>query len=97
MKKFTLFYLVILMVFALVEGTVAQVARPDYNSGKGFFILDGKLYDASGSEFIPIGANTAVFWQSESMGMKSFPDMKNAGANCARIVSVTNNSANSWS
>lgn len=95
--KFTLFYLGILMVFAMVEGATAQVARPGYNSGKGFFILDGKLYDASGNEFIPIGANTAVFWQSETNGMKSFPDMKKAGANCARIVSVTNNSANSWS
>jgi len=38
-----------------------------------------------------------VFWQAEASGMKSFPDMKKAGANCARIVSVTNNPANSWS
>ena len=97
MKKYGLFYLVILMVFSLVEFADAQVSRPGYNSGKGFFVIDGKLYDASGSEFIPMGANTAVFWQSETNGMKSFPDMKKAGANCARIVSVTNNSANSWS
>lgn len=97
MKKFTLFYPGLLMVFALVEGATAQVARPESNSGKGSFILDGKLYDASGNEFIPMGANTAVFWQSETNGMKSFPDMKKADANCARIVSVTNNSANSWS
>ncbi len=97
MKKYGLFYLVILMVFSLVEIADAQVSRPGYNSGKGFFVIDGKLYDASGSEFIPMGANTAVFWQSETNGMKSFPDMKKAGANCARIVSVTNNSANSWS
>jgi mannan endo-1,4-beta-mannosidase len=97
MKKVALFYLGILMVFAMVEGANAQIARPESNSGKGFFVLEGKLYDASGNEFIPIGANTAVFWQSETNGMKSFPDMKRAGANCARIVSVTNNSANSWS
>ncbi len=75
----------------------AQVARPGYNTGKGFFVLDGKLYDASGAEFIPIGANTAVFWQSEANAMKSFPDMKKAGANCARIVSVTSDASNSWS
>lgn len=97
MKKYGLFYLVILMVFSLVEIADAQVSRPGYNSGKGFFVLDGKLYDASGNEFIPIGANSAVFWQSEANGMKSFPDMKKAGANCVRIVSVTNNSVNSWS
>lgn len=84
-------------LFAFCLATDAQVARPENNTGKGFFVLDGKLYDASGAEFIPIGANTAVFWQSESNAMKSFPDMKKAGANCARIISVTNNSANSWS
>mgnify|MGYP001768316820 CR=1 FL=1 len=81
--------------FALYFTVNAQVARPEYNTGKGFFVLDGKLYDSSGAEFIPIGANTAVFWQSEANAMKSFPDMKKACANCARIVSVTNNAANS--
>ena len=97
MKKYKVFYFAILLVLSMAEIANAQVARPESNSGTGFFILDGKLYDASGSEFIPIGANTAVFWQSEANGMKSFPDMKKAGANCARIVSVTNNSVNSWS
>ena len=97
MKKYSLIYLIILVVFSLAKIADAQVARPGYNTGKGFFILDGKLYDSTGSEFIPIGANTAVFWQSETNGMKSFPDMKKADANCARIVSVTNNSDNSWS
>ncbi len=97
MKKHNLIYLTISIVFSLIEIADAQISRPEYNSGKGFFILDGKLYDAGGDEFIPIGANTAVFWQSETNGMKSFPDMKKAGANCARIVSVTNNPVNSWS
>lgn len=97
MTKLNLLYLAILTLFSLSETVHAQVARPSSNTGTGFFISDGKLYDAGGSEFIPIGANTAVFWQSETNGMKSFPDMKKAGANCARIVSVTNNSANSWS
>lgn len=97
MNSRNLFYLVILMVFSLVDIAQAQVSRPVSNSGKGFFVLNGKLYDASGNEFIPIGANTAVFWQSEAMGMKSFPDIKKSGANCVRIISVTNNSANTWS
>ena len=90
---FTLF----ITTFILCFTANAQVARPEYNTGKGFFVSDGKLYDASGAEFIPIGANTAVFWQSETSAMKSFPDMKKAGANCARIVSVTNDASNSWS
>jgi hypothetical protein len=84
-------------LLAFCYSAAAQVARPEYNTGKGFFVLNGKLYDASGTEFIPIGANTAVFWQSETNAMKSFPDMKKAGANCARIISVTNDATNSWS
>ncbi len=97
MTKLKIFFFLLLTGFMLVNIVNAQVARPEYNTGKGFFVLDGKLYDSSGAEFIPIGANTAVFWQSEANAMKSFPYMKKAGANCARIVSVTNDASNSWS
>ena len=62
-KKKRIFCLAILMVFSIVKTTYAQVSRPAVNSETGFFVMDGKLYDASGSEFSPIGANTAVFWQ----------------------------------
>ena len=91
-----LFPIILTTCFFYLSG-YAQVSRPEYNTGKGFFVLNGKLYDAGGTEFIPIGANTAVFWQSEANAMKSFPDMKKAGANCARIISVTNDATNSWS
>ena len=97
MIKHRLFYLAILLAFSLTEIANAQVSRPGSGTGKGCFVLDGKLYDASGNEFIPIGANTAVYWQSEANGIKSFPDIKKSGANCVRIISVTNNSANTWS
>jgi hypothetical protein len=90
-------YLAVLMLLIIGEIANAQVTRPTVNTGTGFFVLNGKLYDANGNEFIPIGANTAVFWQSETMGMKSFPDIKKACANCVRIISVTNSSDNSWS
>lgn len=95
--KASRFYLIILLLFILQKHVAAQVSRPEYNSGKGFFVFDGKLYDAGGNEFIPVGANSAVFWQSETNGMKSFQDMKKAGANSVRIVSVTNDAVNSWS
>jgi len=97
MMKASWFYIILLLIFILQKQGFAQVSRPETNTGKGFFVLDGKLYDASGNEFIPIGANSGVYWQNEANGMKSFPDMKKAGANCVRIVSVTNNSTNSWS
>jgi hypothetical protein len=97
MMKSSLYFLNLLLIFILQKQCFAQVSRPETNTGKGFFVLDGKLYDASGNEFIPVGANSGVYWQSEANGMKSFPEMKKAGANCVRIVSVTNNSSNSWS
>ena len=96
-KKKHIFCLTILMLLSLGKTAIAQVSRPAVNTGTGFFVSDGKLYDQGGNEFIPIGANTAVFWQSEAMGKKSFPEIKKAGANCVRIISVTNNTANSWS
>ena len=37
------------------------MTRPSYNTGKGFFTLDGKLYDANGVEFRIKGANRAHY------------------------------------
>jgi hypothetical protein len=37
------------------------VSRPDYNTGTGFFVLDGKLYDANGTEFRIRGVNKAHY------------------------------------
>src|SRR5450755_1846864 len=37
--------------------TAGKVARPSYNTGKGFFVLNGKLYDANGAEFRIRGVN----------------------------------------
>ena len=47
------------------QAAVGQVARPAYNSGPGFFIAQGKLYDASGAEFRIRGVNR-VHWDSNS-------------------------------
>ena len=31
-------------------GTTGSATRPSYNTGTGFFVLNGKLYDANGKE-----------------------------------------------
>src|SRR5579862_441446 len=41
------------------------VARPSYNTGNGFFVLNGKLYDANGKEFRIRGVNR-LHWDSPS-------------------------------
>ena len=38
-------------------GTQGIATRPSYNTGTGFFVLNGKLYDASGVEFRIRGVN----------------------------------------
>jgi mannan endo-1,4-beta-mannosidase len=43
----------------------AKAARPLYNTGNGFFVLNGKLYDANGKEFRIRGVNR-VHWDSPS-------------------------------
>jgi hypothetical protein len=51
--------------------------RPSYNLGVGFFVLNGKLYDANGNEFRIRGVNK-VHWDNTSVGLS------NANANTTR-------------
>ena len=42
-----------------------RVSRPSYNSGDGFFVWQGRLYDSSGNEFRIRGVNR-LHWDSDS-------------------------------
>jgi Cellulase (glycosyl hydrolase family 5) len=55
------------------------VTRPAYNTGSGFFVLNGKLYDANGSEFIFQGVDRAHY------DSPSQPGISNAKANAVRL------------
>lgn len=72
------------------------IARPSYNKSIGFFTLNGKIYDANGQQFIPMGFNGAVFWQDENCGKASIAEMKKTNANAVRLISVIP-AKNSWS
>jgi hypothetical protein len=50
---------------AAIAGGAGAVQRPSYNTGHGFFVSDGKLYDAKGNEFRIRGVNR-VHWDSDS-------------------------------
>jgi mannan endo-1,4-beta-mannosidase len=56
----------------------SSVPRPAYNSGNGFFVLNGKLYDGNGQEFRIRGVNR-VHWQSDSAA-----GIVKSGANAVR-------------
>jgi len=61
-----------------------QVSRPSYNTGPGFFVLNGKLYDANGNEFRIRGVDRAHY---DSI---SQPGLSKTGANAVRIMVETN-------
>lgn len=54
------------------------VARPPYNTGNGFFVLNGKLYDPNGQEFRIRGVNR-LHWDSDSAA-----GIAKSGANTVR-------------
>jgi chitodextrinase len=76
---------------------VTGEGRPAYNTGKGFFVKNAKLYDANGNGFIPIGYNGTVFWQSEECQKNSLDDIARTGANTVRLVQVIPAERNNWS
>jgi mannan endo-1,4-beta-mannosidase len=59
--------------------TGGQVQRPSYNTGDGFFVLNGKLYDANGNEFRIRGVNRCHF-DSDSQ-----PGISHSKANAVRM------------
>lgn len=69
----------------------SQEVRPDYNTGTGFFVKDGKIFDSTGEEFIPMGFNTSAFWAGNADCKKNNMSVHipNSGANAVRIVSQT--------
>ncbi|NEQ65488.1 MAG: glycoside hydrolase family 5 protein [Symploca sp. SIO2D2] len=71
------------------------------NTGKGFFVKDGRIFDPNGVEFIPMGCNAAVFWDGRGdCKLRSLSEyIPNAGANTVRLVTLTPpefNEANAW-
>lgn len=59
----------------------ASMARPAGNTGTGFFVADGKLYDAKGVEF-HIGGVNRIHWDSPGGGT----GVALSGANTMRIA-----------
>jgi mannan endo-1,4-beta-mannosidase len=62
----------------LVAGNPAQAAT-------GFYVSNGRLYDANGSDFVMRGANHPHAWYA-SQTPTSLADIKRLGANTVRVV-----------
>ena len=61
-----------------------EVSRPSYNTGNGFFIYEGKLYDANGNEFRIRGVNRSHYDSNSQAGIAR------SGANTVRLFVETN-------
>ena len=63
---------------SLVVAAAQHAARPSYNTGSGFFVYNGKLYDPNGDEFRIRGVNLTHF------DSNSYPGIVKAQANTVR-------------
>jgi mannan endo-1,4-beta-mannosidase len=61
-----------------------QVARPSYNTGNGFFVYNGQLYDANGNEFRIRGVDRDHYDSNSQAGIAK------SGANAVRLFVETN-------
>lgn len=76
-----------------------SVTRPAYNTGTGFFVKDGLVYDANGNEFIMKGPNMNHAWGSYNSNYAAIDQIAKTGANAARIVmyrDIAADASNNW-
>jgi mannan endo-1,4-beta-mannosidase len=60
--------------------------RPAGNTGTGFFVDSGKVYDASGVEFVMRGIATTLWWGHQDRNRLAVPEIGKTGANVIRMV-----------
>ena len=63
----------------------AQIEKPGYIQSTGFFMLDGKIYDADGNEFIMRGINHTHTWGDGTDNFNAIRDIARTGANAVRV------------
>jgi len=66
------------------SSSAGQVARPSYNTGSGFFVYEGELYDANGNEFRIRGVDRNHYDSDSQAGIAK------SGANTVRLFVETN-------
>ena len=91
MKYHPIFFLIIYFpIIAAVSTNAQRIDRPKYNTSKGFFVVEGILYDANGIEFVPRGINSGHCWFDHSganyIALKSIDNKSGFDFNLNRIV-----------
>lgn len=75
--------------------SIAPVPRPAWNTGEGFFVADGRVYDANGYEFVIRGFNNNHWWGIEANNLAAVDQFPKTKANAVRAVMGINNSGGS--
>lgn len=70
---------------ALPPAVGGDAQRPDSVSSSGFFVSNGRLYDANGNDFVIRGINHGHYWFRNELDT-AFGAIANTGANTIRIV-----------
>ena len=66
--------------------SVDPVPRPVFNTGTGFFVSGGKVYDANGYEFVIRGVNQNQWWGNPAENLLAIDEVAKTGANAVRAV-----------
>ena len=65
------------------------VARPAGNTGTGFFVANGNVFDATGHQFIIKGFNHTTQFGDSDKNLAAIPEFAKTGANAVRAVMGT--------
>jgi mannan endo-1,4-beta-mannosidase len=83
----------------LERRTHLSVARPSYNTGTGFFVSGGRIYDANGELFVMKGPNMNHAWGSYNANYLAIDQIAKTGANAVRAVmyqDIVADGTNNW-
>jgi len=72
------------LLFAVAEPT--PVARPSHNTGKGFFVSGGNVYDANGYQFTIRGFAHSLYWGNATKAKNAIAEFPKTRANAVRVV-----------
>ncbi|WP_084626453.1 cellulase family glycosylhydrolase [Demequina aurantiaca] len=70
---------------ALLLGGMVAAPAAHAAAGDGFSVSGGKIFDANGNEFVPVGINHAHTWYPDTTGV-ALSDIRSTGANAVRVV-----------
>lgn len=80
---------ILVLQFAFSSIYSQTESRPIYNTGEGFFVKSGKIFDANGIEFTPYGTNSVHIWLNEVASKNALQnEISKTRMNTVRLVTA---------